>query len=71
MHHLPNIRSLSTTNMRNTGQGGDDDDDNYCWSLASTFQLYWDRLTLLLLPKADDQIYGGENDGKERWSITR
>ena len=27
--------------------------------------LYQDSLTLLLLPKADDQNFEGENDGKE------
>ena len=48
----------------------DDNDDGDCWSLCplSNFQLYLDRLILLLLPKAGDRTYGGENDGKERWS---
>ena len=27
-----------------------------------------DRFTLLLLPKADDQIYGSGNNGKKEWS---
>ena len=28
---------------------------------------YWDRLTVLFLPKAGDRFYGDENDCKERW----
>ena len=31
-------------------------------------QLYRDRSTLSLLPKANVLTYGGENDSKERWS---
>ena len=36
--------------------------------IVAIFQLYHDRLTLLLLPKADDRIYGDENDSKGKWS---
>ena len=35
--------------------------------IQQVFQLCWDRVTLLVLPKADE-THGGENGGKERWS---
>ena len=35
---------------------------------SALFQVYQDTITLLLLPKAIDQIYRGNDSWKERWS---
>ena len=39
-----------------------------CRVHSEVIQCYWDRLTLLPLPKVDDQICGGEIDRQETWS---
>ena len=44
-------------------------DDDHCLSPTSThhiYQLYPDRLILLLLPKDDNPIYGNEYNSEER-----
>ena len=48
-------------------------DDDHCLSPTSThhiYQLYPDKLILLLLPKADDRIYGNEYSIEERLSVS-